>query len=82
MDLFDVISNDIKEAMKAKDKVKLETLRNVKKFFLEAKTSVLLTRVLPAYTGAAGATTQTDAIISDTIPVEVGFTAEGWFRCV
>ena len=36
MDLFDVISNDIKEAMKAKDKVKLETLRNVKKFFLEA----------------------------------------------
>ena len=30
MDLFDVISNDIKEAMKAKDKVKLETLRNVK----------------------------------------------------
>ena len=31
MDLFDVISNDIKEAMKAKDKVKLETLRNVKK---------------------------------------------------
>lgn len=38
MDLFDQISNDIKEAMKAKDKVKLETLRNVKKFFLEAKT--------------------------------------------
>lgn len=41
--------------------------------------TVLLTRVLPAYTGAAGATVQTDAIISDTIPVEVGFTAEGWF---
>ena len=39
MDLFDVISNDIKEAMKAKDKVKQETLRNVKKFFLEAKTA-------------------------------------------
>ena len=39
MDLFDVISNDIKEARKAKDKVKLETLRNVKKFFLEAKTA-------------------------------------------
>ena len=39
MDLFDVISNDINEAMKAKDKVKLETLRNVKKFFLEAKTA-------------------------------------------
>ena len=26
MDLFDVISNDIKEAMKAKDKVKLEKI--------------------------------------------------------
>ena len=47
MDLFDVISNDIKEAMKAKDKVKLETLRNVKKFFLEAglRVSVFSQRV-------------------------------------
>lgn len=39
MDLFDQISNDIKEAMKAKDKVKLEALRNIKKLFLEAKTA-------------------------------------------
>ena len=39
MDLFEQISNDIKEAMKAKDKVALETLRNVKKVFLEAKTA-------------------------------------------
>ena len=39
MSLFDHISNDIKEAMKAKDKVRLETLRNVKKVFLEAKTA-------------------------------------------
>ena len=39
MELFDLISNDIKEAMKAKDKVKLEALRNVKKFFIEAKTA-------------------------------------------
>ena len=39
MDLFDQISNDIKEAMKAKDKVRLEALRNVKKVFLEAKTA-------------------------------------------
>lgn len=39
MDLFDRISNDIKEAMKAKNKVKLEALRNVKKNFLEAKTA-------------------------------------------
>ncbi len=37
--LFDQISNDIKEAMKARDKVRLETLRNIKKVFLEAKTA-------------------------------------------
>ncbi|MEG1686112.1 MAG: GatB/YqeY domain-containing protein [Bacteroides sp.] len=39
MDLFEQVSNDIKEAMKARDKVKLETLRNIKKYFLEAKTA-------------------------------------------
>ena len=39
MDLFDQVSEDIKNAMKAKDKVALETLRNIKKFFLEAKTA-------------------------------------------
>jgi len=39
MSLFDQISADIKAAMLAKDKVKLEALRNVKKFFLEAKTA-------------------------------------------
>lgn len=39
MDMFDRISNDIKEAMKARDKVRLETLRNIKKVFLEAKTA-------------------------------------------
>lgn len=39
MKLFDQISEDIKGAMKAKDKVALETLRNVKKFFIEAKTA-------------------------------------------
>lgn len=39
MSLFDQISNDIKEAMKARDKVRLDTLRNIKKVFLEAKTA-------------------------------------------
>ena len=39
MDLFEKVSEDIKNAMKAKDKVALETLRNVKKFFIEAKTA-------------------------------------------
>ena len=39
MTLFDKISEDIKAAMKARDKVRLETLRNIKKVFLEAKTA-------------------------------------------
>lgn len=39
MELFDKISEDIKSAMKAKDRVALDTLRNVKKLFLEAKTA-------------------------------------------
>lgn len=39
MALFEQISKDIISAMKAKDKVRLEALRNVKKLFLEAKTA-------------------------------------------
>ena len=39
MDLFEQISKDIVAAMKAKDKIRLETLRNIKKFFIEAKTA-------------------------------------------
>ena len=39
MDLFDKVSADIKAAMLAKDKVRLETLRGIKKEFLEAKTA-------------------------------------------
>ena len=37
--LFDQISEDIQSAMRARDKVRLETLRNIKKVFLEAKTA-------------------------------------------
>lgn len=39
MTLFNQISEDIKAAMKARDKVRLETLRNIKKVFIEAKTA-------------------------------------------
>ena len=39
MSLFDQISADIAVAMKARDKVRLEALRGVKKEFLEAKTA-------------------------------------------
>lgn len=39
MNIFDKISDGIKEAMKAKDQVRLETLRAIKKEFIEAKTA-------------------------------------------
>lgn len=39
MDLFEKVSSDIKAAMLAKDKVRLEALRGIKKEFLEAKTA-------------------------------------------
>ncbi len=37
MALFDEINNDIKAAMKAREKEKLEALRNIKKVMIEAK---------------------------------------------
>lgn len=39
MNLFDQVSEDIKDAMRAKDKIRLEALRGMKKEFLEAKTA-------------------------------------------
>lgn len=39
MNLYDTISADIKSAMLAKDRVKLDALRAVKKVFIEAKTA-------------------------------------------
>ena len=39
MDLFETISADIKKAMLAREKVRLEALRGIKKEFLEAKTA-------------------------------------------
>ena len=39
MELFEKVSKDIVAAMKAKDKVTLEALRNIKKVFIEAKTA-------------------------------------------
>lgn len=40
MALFEQVSKDIVAAMKAKDKVALEALRNIKKYFIEAKTAL------------------------------------------
>lgn len=39
MTLFEQVSKDIIASMKAKDKVRLEALRNIKKYFIEAKTA-------------------------------------------
>ena len=39
MTLSDKINNDLKDAMKAREKVKLEALRNVKKVIIEAKSA-------------------------------------------
>lgn len=39
MNLFDRVSDDIKKAMLAREKVRLEALRGAKKEFLEAKTA-------------------------------------------
>ena len=39
MTLFDIITEEIKKAMLAKDRVRLDALRGVKKEFIEAKTA-------------------------------------------
>ena len=39
----------------------------------------LLCRELPAYTGSPAAKSDMEAILSETIPVDIGFTIEGWF---
>lgn len=39
MTIYEQISQDIVVAMKAKDKIALDALRNIKKYFIEAKTT-------------------------------------------
>lgn len=46
MSLFDTISKDIVAAMKAKDKIRLEALRGVKKEFIEANTTLGVGQIL------------------------------------
>jgi len=40
MSIFDQVNEGIKEAMKARDAVRLEALRGIKKSMLEAKTAI------------------------------------------
>lgn len=45
-----------------------------------AERLVLLARVLPAYTGSGAAKGEVENTMKLCIPVDMGFTAEGWFR--
>ena len=45
----------------------------------KAEKTVLLTRVLPAYSGRMLADVEINNIIANSISVEIGFTSEGWF---
>ena len=55
MNLFDQVSEDIKKAMLARQKVRLEALRGIKKEFLEAKTAKGAGGELSDETAGAGA---------------------------
>ena len=44
-----------------------------------AESVALKTRALPAYTGHPQAEAMIQEVLSETIPVEIGFTEEGWF---
>ncbi|MEH2933550.1 DUF6100 family protein [Acutalibacter sp. JLR.KK004] len=44
-----------------------------------AERATLLTRVLPAYTGRPSARDDIRRILAKRIPVEIGFTEQGWF---
>lgn len=44
-----------------------------------AERTVLLARALPAYTGNSTAADRIEALTQSHIPVDAGFTAEGWF---
>lgn len=51
------------------------------KLAAQAERTTLLTRVLPAYTGNPRCFDDIEAVKKENVPVEIGFTAEGYF-CV
>jgi len=52
------------------------------KFADSAEQLVLSARQLPAYTGNPQARKMSEQIITDNIPVRIGFTSEGWFGVI
>ena len=45
----------------------------------EVESLVLLARELPAYTGNPQAAAISERILSETVPIQIGFTPHGWF---
>ena len=45
----------------------------------KAERLTLLTRALPCYTGGCTVADEVEQIVRDVVPVEMGFTEEGWF---
>lgn len=48
-------------------------------FEAEVEKLALLARTLPAYTGHPNALAMTDALLAETLPIEMGYTEHGWF---
>lgn len=56
-----------------------ETYEQAMKLEEQVERLVLLTRALPAYTGALDAHDRIEKIMMQNIPVDIGFTEENWF---
>lgn len=48
-------------------------------FEAEVEKLTLLARAMPAYTGNPKAAEITEALMGETIPIEIGYTQQGWF---
>ena len=68
MSLEQQISKGIMEAMKAKEPVRLQTLRNIKKYIIEAKTAGTEIAELPDGLPSRGAT-RPRSTASRTVPI-------------
>lgn len=85
--VMDLLDNKLKQAKKQLDDVRFYYENGHVEHALEqafdveatVEKAVILSRNLPAYTGHPQALQKVEEIIRDTVPVEIGFTKEGWF---
>jgi len=77
-------TQELMETMKRKlENGDIEGTYNSALFFADASEKFTLTaRQLPAYTGNPQAQKMCNQIIADNIPVNIGFTPEGWFGVI